>query len=426
MLGSRRRIYSLGAFITIIALLLVHPTSRAHIDKVKEYSVERVAGLIYEGKTWSSDLLHSTPPPPVSQDQSHHKLPPVVDTPGSSKDGSASHSIVPIPSSTESIDDAKVAELFKGEKWFYEYDNELYPPPSFDVQALSKYAPHNYKGKGQPTLATFFATRNGSLEDPYFLGAQQQLYRVLWDERSKSRYPMTVFVAPFVHETQRAILRAAGANVRELPLIEWLPSYNLTASVRWRDQFSKLNFWAESEFSKIMYMDVDAFPLDNVDSLLGKVAREQDCKPNLLEEEDKVDVKEMCKYTFAATLDQHGYLNAGVFVMTPNKAMHSHLLRGMRRDRDKYDNNMIEQGFLYHVFRSDGPFPMQQIDRSWNAIETGSEDEGHVHILHEKLWIWYFHPEHWATNYFNDTWMDMLDLYDSDAFVKLRAADGPA
>ena len=69
-------------------------------------------------------------------------------------------------------------------------------------------------------FATFFATRSPSIFDPYFMSTVQNVYRILWDPRSRSnQYPMIVFVAPFVTQEQRDIFAAGGAIVRELDLV---------------------------------------------------------------------------------------------------------------------------------------------------------------------------------------------------------------
>lgn len=47
-------------------------------------------------------------------------------------------------------------------------------------------------------------------------------------------------------------------------------------------------------------------------------------------------------------------------------------------------------------------------------------------IMHEKLWALTFQAQDlpWAANYFNETWFDMLALYETQKFVELREEDG--
>jgi hypothetical protein len=69
-------------------------------------------------------------------------------------------------------------------KAFFQQDLTL-PNPEFDIERLKTYKPVNYAGPGRPTFAAYMSTRNSTIHDPYFCGAQQLAYRLLWDPRSK-------------------------------------------------------------------------------------------------------------------------------------------------------------------------------------------------------------------------------------------------
>ncbi|QIW94772.1 hypothetical protein AMS68_000290 [Peltaster fructicola] len=432
----RRYLFVLLAFVIIVIGLLSHPTSREQLRQAKDYGVTAITSLTKGTPSHNQDDKHDDIPvdilPPEHLDPSAHAgVSSLTQDPQQTsvqEQGIGATHLAQEDTSSSHEDEENAAPaddpLWRGAKWMFEGDNELYPNPVIDIDTLKKYAPHNWKGHGQQTVAIFLATRNASMQDSYFLAAQQQVYRILWDPRSKSTRPLTVFVAPFVRKEQRDMLQAAGAYVREIQLVPWTPLYSLDSSPRWKDQFTKLNLWDQGDFSKILYLDTDAFPIQPFDALFDTVSESRMCNPDLLDEADRINVVEMCNYTFTATRDPRGMLNAGMFVITPNKAMHENLFRGMNRDREKYDNNIVEQGFLQYVYREDGPFPGQYVDRKWNAIENQPEDEGVTVILHEKLWIFYFMPDHWAVHYFNDTWMDMRELYQSPRFEQLRAADG--
>lgn len=129
----------------------------------------------------------------------------------------AAESAPPIP---EGIDVSVDGNFFNFKEFFQ--DDLGVPNPRFDIEKLKAFPPKNWKGEGRPTYAAYLSTRSGSVHDPYFCGAQQLAYRVLWDPRSRSEeYPFTVFVAPFIPQEQRDILAAAGAYVKELPLVDW-------------------------------------------------------------------------------------------------------------------------------------------------------------------------------------------------------------
>lgn len=318
---------------------------------------------------------------------------------------------------------ATTLSLFDDDKWFFEEDLNDYANPSWNVQKLRQYKPHNAKGPGHPTFGMYYATYNGSLYDPYFMAAQQVIYRLLWDPRSKTaQHPVTVWVPPFIDDAHRDWFRAAGADVRELALVEWHP--NAPTKGRWRHLFSKLNLWNETDYSRIMFMDVDAFPLENVDGLLEIAEEEQRCNTDLLPSfDDKLVGDALCDYVFVGPHGEGEEVNVGVIVFKPSPAMHGRLLREFSHP-ENFNNSMAEQAFLTWYFDPEGPFPVRWVDREWDALFTKPEDEGHIKILHEKIWAYWFTPEHFAAQYFNETWLQMLELYNSKEFEDLRIQDG--
>lgn len=345
-------------------------------------------------------------------------------TPNDSHSHPHSHSAATTDGNDASDEDDSKFDLDKG---FFQNDLPWFELPQFDLAKLKALAPHNYNGSGHPTYATYYASRESSMADPYFLAAQQIVYRLLWDPRSKSNhYPVTVFVAPFVSNEQRDYFAAAGAIVRELPLVPFVPN-NATAdgiSGRLMDMFSKLEMWNQTEFSRIAYLDSDAFPLANIDALFP-LAKEQVCKKDLLRKEDRTHASELCDYVFTGHWEDELTINAGVMVFKPNVAMHALLLEETHRSTD-FDNGYVEQALLNHVFRPDGPFPPSTpgLSEAWNGFPNTPSKGGALYILHAKIWAMFFEqPRDWTTNLFNDTWWKMIDLYESDKFDTLRTKD---
>lgn len=293
-----------------------------------------------------------------------------------------------------------------------------YAPPAVDLEELSKYQPHNYKGLGNPAFATLFGTRNGSLADPNFVCTQELVFRILWaDDKRSDRYPVVVFVLPFVSQLQRRYLTAAGAIVQEVELREFK---NGEGTGRYRDQFAKLNMWKHTEYSDIFYLDADALPWKNMDAIFETPV--QRCNPNLLPPEDRRHREEICDYRFAAWVDDRDQqINAGVMLLRPNKYMFERLLRGYRRVRDNVDWR-IEQGFLNDTFADPGPFPRHRLGPGWN----GGQKEGETshYVVHAKVWALTSGELKWLGDEFRQTWRDMVALYESPEFARLRQQDG--
>lgn len=320
---------------------------------------------------------------------------------------------------TPSEDKASVG-AFDEFKWGFQLDMPWYKLPQLTAAQIEA-APRYWQGAGHETYATFYATRNASDSDPYFLATQQVVYRVLWDPQSKTeKHPMTVFVAPFITEEHRDYFRAAGAIVRELAVREFTPLTNGSAG-RLRDMFTKLEMWSQTDYSKILYLDSDAFPLTNVDEVFD-MAPVQQCKQELLPPEDVPRVDEICPYVFTGYADFKG-VNAGVMVFSPNKFMHERLIRESL-NQSQFDNGYMEQALLNVAFQPDGPFPPSYIDHAYNGGVNTLMRGDPLYIVHHKLWVTKLDPpDAWYYNTFNTTWLEMLDFYRSSAFIKERQRD---
>lgn len=327
------------------------------------------------------------------------------------------------PASTEDQDSA-----FNEVKFAFQDDLTDYRMPRLDVDKLKQYKPHNDHGTGQFAYATYLSTRNNSVHDPYFLSAQQLVYRLLWDPKSRSDFhPVVVFVAPFIPKEQRDLLLAQGAIVRELELVPWDPPPNEDGSIfpfaRWKDLFSKLNIWGQTDFSRVVFLDLDAFPVQNLDSIFTEqVSPRQKCKSELLPPEDKSHEAEICDYVWAGHASLGTEINVGVVVLEPNKYMHARLLRESQ-DTTKFDNKMAEQAFLNYAFGAEGPFPPTFLAREWNGYYPKENEKDLLRVVHEKLWIFGDNTE-WTKDIFRNGWQELLALYESNQFELLRMQDG--
>nr|POF02988.1 uncharacterized protein c5h10.12c [Quercus suber] len=334
---------------------------------------------------------------------------------------SSEHIPVELTENAPAIESTAAAEksAFDFGKWYFQTDIP-YALPRFDIVRLGEIPPQNYQGPGHETFATYFASRNSSMEDPYFIAAQQIVYRLLWDPRSKTeKYPVTVFVAPFIVEAQRDYFRAAGALVRELPLVPFNPDPQADKHIAGRlvDMFSKLEFWNQTEFSRIAYLDSDAFPLVNLDGMF-EIAPERHCHEERLPPYWP-EIADTCDYVLAGHMENPRTVNAGVLVLKPNAGMHTLLLHEFHNTTD-FDYGFVEQAFLSKFFRLDGPFPPSPIGEEYNSNPDRRDKGFDIYILHTKIWAYFFGETHWAAHIFNDTWLDMLQFYEKDGFANLR------
>lgn len=191
---------------------------------------------------------------------------------------------------------------------------------------------------------------------------------------------------------------------------------------RWRDQFSKLHFWNQTQYSAIAYMDSDAFPLKNIDEVFDEVVV-QTCNSSKLTPDEVVMKDALCDYKFAGVPNWGGGVNGGFLVLSPNEAMHARLLRNHVRV-DEYDNNLAGQSFLKWQFAEEGAFPVQTLDRMYNTYFPNDDDEGKVSIVHEKIWKLSENQPKWLEGIWESGWEEMIDFFDGESFRKGRMKDG--
>lgn len=292
---------------------------------------------------------------------------------------------------------------------------------------LSKYAPENYDPNGAPpyTYAAFFASRNPSIEDPYYLAIHSLIYRILWSPRSKStKHPFVVFVGAWVSTEQRQLLSGAGALVRELAPLPWNPPDPAVLD-RWKDLFAKLHMWNETSFSRILFLDADALPIAPIDDMF-ELKKERKCIKTKMQLDDFLPGGDgVCeRYIFAGVpADPYSIfdanINVGSMVFTPNTRQHQRLLQNYLKF-DKYEVKMAEQAFLNWQFGINSAYPPGMLEREYGAFFPNDKGEKGMKIVHEKIWAAKggFWKEEW-----DNTWAEMLGFYRSEEFKAARAAD---
>ena len=314
----------------------------------------------------------------------------------------------------------------------------LDPIPRRNFAPLAKFAPHNINEPSKFAYATFYCSRDPDPRGPYFEAAQSIIWRLLWSDY-RSKYPIIVFVCPFIPEENRRILRGQGAIVKEVELLDNIIPDSAIATKRWIDVLSKLTVWKEVEWKRLVFLDSDAFPIRNMDEIFDLV-QEQKCHKELLSPEEAAIAKdgkrgeEFCNYVYAGVLQFiAGNINAGLLVLKPNLDMHAKLLRAAKATND-YDVRFMEQGVLgsKNAFKEDGPFPVRILDPIWNAgpeyyLEYLKQNleatAGPIRVLHSKMWNRFWGGWN-GLEHLNDRWdldwMAMCRFYDSNDFEQAR------
>lgn len=326
----------------------------------------------------------------------------------------------PPPEGETSVQDSKLP-------FQQDLDLEL---PLTNLQKYATHAPHNYKPNGPKTYAyaTFMGTRSPSIHDPYFLSIQSLVYRTLWSPHTRTdKYPFIVYVGAWVTPEQRNLLSGTGAIVRELASLDWSPNVP-GVTPRWKDLFVKLNMWKEVEFQRIIFLDGDALPLAKLDEMFD-AAPVQQCLMDKLQPDDFLaDHTPVCEpYLFGGAPQEpwnssSTMFNAGVIMFSPSLRMHERLLQNYVKT-DQYDCLLVEQAFLNWQFSPTGAFPATMLERKWAAVFPQEEDEGKLNVVHEKIWM---AKDGWMHKNWVETWIEMVQYYESDEFQTMREWDGVA
>ncbi|KAG9193557.1 hypothetical protein G6011_03592 [Alternaria panax] len=299
--------------------------------------------------------------------------------------------------------------------------------PSTVLEKHSTRKPQNYdfgSSKGY-AYATFLATRNPSLKDPYFLAIHSLIHRILWSPPTRSqKHPLIVFVAEDVTNNQRALLTGAGAIVRELASLQWECNVSRMQN-RWKDLFAKLHMWKEVEFERILFLDADAFPLTNIDEMF-ELAPVQECVPENLHLDDFLPDGPICEPYVFAGVPQDGFnathpnINVGSMVFTPSLRMHARLLQNYAKT-DMYDCAMAEQAFLNWQFGPESAYPGTRLDRQWDGFfPTEGDGDGRLKVVHEKIWV---AKDGWMKEEWEKGWNEMVEFYESEEFATAREND---
>lgn len=387
----------------------------------------------HSGSSTNIQLTHDLPKEDASHESDKSKLVellkdvPASDklSPTSTKPGSSD-----VPSLSGPGDTPSTAPESKGTAVIgFDFQKDLNLELPVDTfKDLGKHTPHNYDPNGPKsyTYATFFASRNPSIEDPYYLAIHSLVYRILWSSRSKtSKYPFVVFVGDWVSSEQRHLLAGAGAIIRELAPLPWNPS-DPGVLDRWKDLFAKLNMWNETSFSRILFLDADALPIAPIDDMF-ELKKERHCIETKMQLDDFLPGGDgVCEpYIFAGVpADPYSIfdanINVGSMVFTPNTRQHQRLLQNYLKF-DKYDVKMAEQAFLNWQFGINSAYPPGMLEREYGAFFPDEKGEKGMKVVHEKIWA--AKSGYWKEEW-EGTWKEMLQFYGSEEFRVARAADG--
>lgn len=251
----------------------------------------------------------------------------------------------------------------------------------------------------------------GDMErDKYFTAARILCYQLLHHPQTRNRLnaPCIVMVTPDVSQAKIDRLVQDGATVQRIEKNLEFPAYRHKNDNRYIGVWNKLLIWKMTQYKRIIFIDNDAILLKPLDGILKEpsVFMQRNRKnPNnvRLDEAPQPD-----KYLFSGIQDIgathewpwkapdpstncdtgcEGRLNAGFMVIKPDPAMFDYFTSVLATP-GKFNNELLEQNFLQHIFHADGNMPMSMIHPKWDIRISNYEDVvGGAHGLHEKWWV---------------------------------------
>ena len=200
----------------------------------------------------------------------------------------------------------------------------------------------------------------------------------------KSRYPIVCAVDPLIAESDRALLRRAGIEVRETELlIPQRPPTRICAE-RFYDTWTKLRVFEFDDFDRLVMLDADMMVLRNMDELFeidlpdngnGIVANhacvcnapktwapEYWYRPflshsilsNILSSRRNEDCAYSSKRNLAHTHSNgkrtNTLLNSGLVVLKPSKKVYNDMVKFLNESPEVENFILPDQDFLAHWF----------------------------------------------------------------------------
>jgi len=224
---------------------------------------------------------------------------------------------------------------------------------------------------------------------------------------TKTIFPFTVLVTPNISSNTISILQKNNIQIKKTDNIK---NYKINSTIgdnsRWKYTFSKLNIFSQTQFEKIVYIDLDMVITENIDHLFNK-KHFSSVNSGGFVYKDWVD------------------LNSGLIVFLPSKELFNSLI-DILQDGTYYpsDQNILHKyykewsnkkelnlGYQYNMFVSDIPRAIKDLNfttiNNMNEINDESKINNNIKVFH------YISPKPWKGKIHNKYYTLWHDIYES-------------
>ncbi|KAF7724008.1 hypothetical protein EC973_001468 [Apophysomyces ossiformis] len=216
-------------------------------------------------------------------------------------------------------------------------------------------------------------------ENEYVKGVRALAHSLL--QQVKTRYPLLVLHTNAVSAKTQQILIQAGCQLKLIEPIHPSTKIEYFAD-RFSDTWTKLAVWNQDEFDKLVLLDADMLPCQNMDELMtmslpeGWIAACHACTCNPLKiKAYPADWKpDSCAYT-NLTAAKRSYFNSGLIVLAPSRSTFRNLMSRLHNITDFSMYPFPDQDFLNEIFDKKWvPLPY-----AYNALKT-------LPFAHSQIW----------------------------------------
>lgn len=216
-----------------------------------------------------------------------------------------------------------------------------------------------------------------------------------------SQYPLLVLYTSSVSPDVVEILKKIGCVVKQIDFIHPIGKTNYQFE-RFVETWTKLVVWNQIEYERLVLLDADMLPLQNMDELMQLYLPNKNwvaashaciCNPQKIKHYPTFWTPENCSYTgcgksacleAVSTNNKADYFNSGLVVLTPDSGSFNAMINYLNSISDLTIFPFPDQDFLNQVFKH----KWKPIPFAYNALKTlqwahpPMWDIGHIKNIH--------------------------------------------
>ncbi|KAI7859535.1 nucleotide-diphospho-sugar transferase [Circinella umbellata] len=201
-------------------------------------------------------------------------------------------------------------------------------------------------------------------------------------KRVKTQYPLVILYTSAVSLEAQKLLLKEGCILKPIEPIH-PPGKATYFAERFVETWTKLAVWNQEEYDRVVLLDADMLPLQNMDELMSLPLPDGDsiaashactCNPHKIKSYPSDWIPSNCAYT-STLAKKNDYFNSGLLVLTPSQDKFQSIVKELYSVSDLNIYPFPDQDFLNQVFATKWiPLPY-----TYNALKTLS-------FAHEKMW----------------------------------------